>query len=83
MYLRTRKSSLNFGTYLLLDYEDMKTEKLQHYHSGNSTTMPTLFTMDQKQTNADKKISKRQFILGRGTQSLSAIASSFTFVTLC
>ena len=55
MYLWTRKKWLNFGTYLLLDHKDMKTEKLEHYNSSDSMTTPPLFTMDRKQATADNK----------------------------
>jgi len=33
----------------------MKSEKLQHYDRGSSTTMAALFTMDWKQITADNK----------------------------
>ena len=75
MYLWTRKNWLNFGTYPLLGHEDMKTEKLQHYNSGDSTTTPLSFTMIRNQTNADNKykISTPQFMLGGGMQFLTAV----------
>jgi len=46
------KNWLNFGTFGLVDHEDMKTEKLQHYNSSDSTTTPTV---NLKQTSVDDK----------------------------
>jgi len=42
IYPSTRKKQLNFETYPILNHEDTKSEKFQHYDSVSSTITPCL-----------------------------------------